>query len=162
MNGCPSRDDGAAGRGWSADRSDGVENPLRRSITRHFPDTVRPVIAYSGSLSKALQAIGAQEATLVIDTPATLDGDTTTPATLGLVFRKGGRIKFGDHNVRINGPVEAGPYMIFEGSGQVTIADNAVTHLYVEWWGGSAVRGGERPRRRFDQLLVRPAGRNNV
>ncbi len=96
------------------------------------------VSAYDGSLSKALQAIGTQEATLVIDTPATVDGDTTTPATLGLVFRKGGRINVGDHTVRINGPIEAGPYTIFEGTGQVTIADNAVAHLYVEWWGGAA------------------------
>ena len=88
----------------------------------------RSVSAYGGSLSKALQAIGSQDATLVIDAPATVDGDTTTPATLGLVFRKGGRINFGDHNVQINGPIEAGPYRIFEGTGQVTIADNAVTH----------------------------------
>ncbi len=38
------------------------------------------VSAYDGSLSKALQAIGTQEATLVIDAPATVDGDTTIPA----------------------------------------------------------------------------------
>ena len=88
--------------------------------------------------------IGTQEATLVIDAPATVDGDTTTPATLGLVFRKGGRIKFGDHNVRINGPIEAGPYRIFEGTGQVIIADNAVAHLYVGT--RSRLRRGQRRR----------------
>ena len=96
------------------------------------------VSAYGGSLSRALHAIGARETTLCIDAPATVDGDTTTPPTLGLVFRKGGCIKFGDKKVRINGPLEAGPYRIFEGSGEVTLADNAVTELFVEWWGGAA------------------------
>ena len=96
------------------------------------------VSAYGGSLSRALHAIGARETTLCIDAPATVDGDTTTPPTLGLVFRKGGCIKFGDKKLRLNGPLEAGPYRIFEGSGEVTLADNAVTELFVEWWGGAA------------------------
>jgi hypothetical protein len=98
----------------------------------------RAIGAYGGSLTKALAAIGAQETSLCIDTPATVEGDTTVPATLGLVFRKGGRIQFGKHKVRINGPIEAGPYRIFAGSGQFSMADNVAAELYVEWWGGSA------------------------
>ena len=93
---------------------------------------------FGGSLTKALRAIGSTETTLHIDAPAVVGGDTTAPATLGLVFRKGGRIKFGDSKVQINGPIEAGPYRIFEGTGRVTIADNAVAELHVEWWGGAA------------------------
>ena len=98
----------------------------------------RSIGAYGGSLSRALQAIGDREASLCIDGPATVDGDTTVPATLGLVFRKGGRIEHGANKVRINGPVEAGPYRIFDGGGELTMADNSVRELSVEWWGGVA------------------------
>ena len=98
----------------------------------------RSIGAYGGSLSAALAKIGAAETTLCIDAPATVDGDTTVPTTLGLVFRKGGRIEHGAHKVRINGPIDAGPYRIFAGPGELTIADNAVADLLVEWWGGVA------------------------
>jgi len=101
-------------------------------------DPGRSIGAYGGSLSKALRAIGEREASLCIDAPATVDGDMTVPATLGLVFRKGGRIEQGEHKVRVNGPVEAGPYRIFHGSGELTMADNSVRELFVEWWGGAA------------------------
>jgi hypothetical protein len=98
----------------------------------------RTIGEYDGSLTKALAAIGATETSLCIDARATVDGDTTVPATLELVFRKGGRIKFGAHKMRFNGPITAGPYRIFEGSGELTMAVNAAAELYVEWWGGSA------------------------
>ncbi len=94
--------------------------------------------AYGGNLSEALQAIGDTEITLYIDAPATLLGDATVPATLGLAFCKGGSIVHGAHKLRINGPLSAGPYPIFDGTGEITIADNAVTELFVEWWGGAA------------------------
>lgn len=98
----------------------------------------RSVSAYGGSLSEALRVIGAKETTLCIDLPATVDGDTTVPATLELVFRKGGRVEHGEHKVRINGPIDAGPYRIFDGTGQLTMADNSIAELFVEWWGGAA------------------------
>ncbi len=94
--------------------------------------------AYGGNLSEALQAIGDTEMTLYLDAPAMLVGDATVPATLGLVFCKGGYILHGAHKLRINGPLSAGAYQIFEGTGEVTIADNAVTEMFVEWWGGAA------------------------
>jgi hypothetical protein len=96
------------------------------------------ISAYGGDLSAAVRAIGATEAFLIIDTVARIDGDTTIPATLGLVFRKGGRIEHGEHVLRIEGPIEAGPYRIFDGTGTMTIADSAVQQLFVEWWGGAA------------------------
>ena len=40
--------------------------------------------------------------------------------------------------MRIDGPIDAGPYRIFAGTGELTIADNAVADLLVEWWGGAA------------------------
>ncbi len=95
------------------------------------------ISAYRGNLSAALQAIGETETTLYIDAPAMLTGDATVPATLGLVFCKGGCIVHGAHKLRINGSLSAGPYQIFEGTGEVTIADNAVTEMFVEWWGGA-------------------------
>ena len=98
----------------------------------------RRIGAYGGSLTKALREIGTREASLCIDTPAVVAGDTTVPATLALVFRKGGRIEHGAHKVRLNGPIMAGPYRIFKGKGPVTMADNAVAELLIEWWGGAA------------------------
>ena len=101
-------------------------------------DPGRSISAYGGSLSKAARAIGDREASLLIDAPATVDAELTVPATLGLVFRKGGRIEHGANKVRINGPIEAGPYRIFAGTGELTLADNSAVELLVEWWGGAA------------------------
>jgi len=100
--------------------------------------TGRSIGDYGGNLSEALRQIGAREASLCIDSPTTIDGDTTVPATLALVFRKGGRIEFKAHTLRIDGPIEAGPYHIFNGSGKLAIADNSVSEMFVEWWGGAA------------------------
>ena len=110
------------------------------------------ISAYGGSLSKAVRAIGDREASLLTDAPATVDAELTVPATLGLVFRKGGRVEHGVNKVRINGPIEAGPYRIFAGAGELTMADNSVVELLVEWWGAPPTA-----RRTARRRLPRPS-----
>jgi len=89
-------------------------------------------------LNTAIEAIGSTETDLIIDSQITMTGDLTTPSTCRLVFTKGGSINQSTYTLTINGPIDAGPYKIFDGSGTVTInstQDTNISIYYPQWWG---------------------------
>ena len=93
---------------------------------------------YSNNLSTAVTSIGATETTLYINAAASVSGNVTVPATLKLVFMKGGSVNQSTYSLTINGPIEAGLYQIFDGTGSVTFGEGACDKLYPEWWGAVA------------------------
>lgn len=93
---------------------------------------------YSDNLSTAVSTIGATETTLFIDTQASVSGNITVPRTLKLAFLKGGSVDQSTYSLTINGPIEAGLFQVFDGTGAVTFGDGACEKIFPEWWGALA------------------------
>ncbi len=94
------------------------------------------------SLSAAVTAIGATQATLLISTSATVSDDLIIPITLTLRTIQGGMITVATtKTLTINGPFEAGVYQVFtcEGTGKVVFGSGSVEWVCPEWWGADPV-----------------------
>ena len=86
------------------------------------------------SLAAAISDIGATETTLVLDAPGDVDDDLAFPATLHVRAEKRGvlTVAFGK-TLTISGPLEAGEYQIFAGTGTVT----GLKTSNVKWFGAT-------------------------
>jgi hypothetical protein len=90
----------------------------------------------------AISSIGATQTVLHIYTSQAVAASTTVPSTLELVFHNGGNLTIASGQVvTLNGPVIAGNYQIFAGSGTVSF-DTAIQSTgkwaNVMWWGAKA------------------------
>jgi hypothetical protein len=94
---------------------------------------------YGGDLKKALSDIGQKDHSLIIDISATIRNSLIVPANIELVFRKGNVLSV-DRNVKItiNGPIQAGLYILFRGEGTVTLGKGSVENIYPQWWGATS------------------------
>ena len=72
--------------------------------------------------------------TVIINAPASLSANLTVPATVTLQFAQPGTLTTTGFTLTVNGPIVAGPYRIFAGSGTVTFGA-PVTQPSVEWFG---------------------------
>lgn len=75
--------------------------------------------AYGGSLRAALAAMGAEPATLQVDTPVICDAPVV-PAQVDLSIPRGGLLTLGATPLSVAGTITAGRYAIFAGTGAVT------------------------------------------
>jgi len=88
------------------------------------------------SFSAAIDAIGADKATLLIPDQQNVTGDKTVPSNVALKILQGGSLNVSaGKTVTINGWLEAGLYQIFEGVGDVVLGPGAVKEVCPEWWG---------------------------
>lgn len=87
------------------------------------------------SLSNAVTTISTTEMTLFIDTDDTMGASVTVPSTLHLHFLKGNTITTTGYTLALNGPVTAGIFQIFAGTGSVTWGNGQP--VYPEWWGAA-------------------------
>jgi hypothetical protein len=94
---------------------------------------------YGNNLATALTAIGAANSTLIIDVPVTMAASSTVPATCTLKFNRAGVITTTGHTLTINGPLDAGPWQVFAGSGTVAGLGKC-EYVLPQWW-GAAVDG---------------------
>ncbi len=85
------------------------------------------------SLTSAVNAIGANQYTLLIDVPTTCTGDTIVPSNIALQFQYPGSINQGTYALTVNGPMDAGLWQIFTGTGNVTLA--LIEQALPEWFG---------------------------
>jgi len=89
------------------------------------------------TIAEALTTIGSTETTLVIPAEqgsVALAGHTTVPANVQLVVLKGAYFTLGSYNLTINGPVEAGPYQIFDDSGAGAVTMTGTSNIYDDWF----------------------------
>ncbi len=87
-----------------------------------------------GTLAEALSTIGSTNVTLTIPaTTVTVGVNTTIGTNIALRVFKGGKFSVNSGvTLTINGPVDAGPYQIFAGSGTVTLG--GVSTIYDLWY----------------------------
>jgi hypothetical protein len=95
---------------------------------------------FGPTFQDALTAIGSTNATLHVPKGTyTIAADLTVPITLALRVEKGAEFSVAaGKTLTINGPLEAGAYQIFSGSGAVVIGGVNLIH-YAAWTGGSGV-----------------------
>ena len=88
------------------------------------------------SINAAVDALGAENATLVVSNAQALTASLTIPSNIYLVIVKGGSITGGaaNYTLTINGPFDAGLYQVFAGNGTVTFGAGTVKEVYPEWW----------------------------
>lgn len=87
-----------------------------------------------GTLAEALTTIGSSNVTLTIPAgTVTVASNTTIGNNIALRVFKGGQFTVNSGvTLTINGPVDAGPYQIFAGSGAVTLG--GVSTIYDVWY----------------------------
>lgn len=90
------------------------------------------------SFAAAVIAIDSAETTLLIPNQQVIAADVTVPATMTLLFTRGGSLSVCTPKVvTINGQINAGLHQIFEGTGTFIIGGRAAKEVYPEWWGGA-------------------------
>lgn len=88
-------------------------------------------------LATAVALIGATETTLVIEESEAITDDLTIPATMTLLFLRGGEIAIANtKTLTVNGAIDAGPWPIFTWTGTGTVAGlRKMDFLRPEWFG---------------------------
>ena len=88
------------------------------------------------SFADAIDAIVANEKTLLIPNLQSITANKTIPSNITLWFLRGGGLNISAGvTVIINGPIEAGLCQIFNGRGSVKFGVGAVKEVYPHWWG---------------------------
>lgn len=94
--------------------------------------------SYVTDLATAIEEIGSEQKTLIIDGPIVISTAITVPSNILLkISNKESRIiKSGSATLTINGPFEAGLYQVFSGfsAGNVTFGSGSVKEAYIQWW----------------------------
>lgn len=84
------------------------------------------------SLSAAITAIGSTSCTLIIDTNQTVSTNVTIPSTCSVIVQKGAIITVASSKtLTITGPLYAGDYQIFSGTGAVS----GLKRINAKWFG---------------------------
>jgi hypothetical protein len=87
------------------------------------------------TLAVAVSAIGSSKATLIIASDMTVSASLTVPSTTTLRFLNGAKLTVASgQTLAINGPVDAGHFQIFAGSGTVSLSAYA-NPLSIAWFG---------------------------
>lgn len=113
--------------------------------------------AHGGSLRSALEAIGGEPATLVVDADLTCDSPTL-PANVELEVPRGVRVVLGAEPLEVLGTLSAGCYAVFSGEGRVT----GLVDPRPEWFGARGDGSGDDTpavQRAIDSVGAFPNGR---
>jgi hypothetical protein len=95
---------------------------------------------FYADFSTAISTIGATEGELHIRSAQAITTTETVPATLALIFHKGGSLSIsGTKTVTINGPIRAGPFKIFTlavaGSDLIAFGEGYLEYVLPQWFG---------------------------
>jgi|GEM_PF-5871081 len=114
----------------------GLENVLSGPA---YASTTVSASSYGSDLSAAVTAIGSANVTLVVDSPITVNNNTTVNPNTSLKVQKPGLLTIASGKVlTINGSLEAPPLrQIFAGTGTVV----GLKVAYPEWWGENTTPG---------------------
>jgi hypothetical protein len=109
-----------------------IERIIYNSLTSSWIDAKK-----YNSFSAAISDIGSSKKTLLISTKLTVSESKTVPSNISLKFLQGGSLNVSlGITVTINGWVEAGAYLIFEGEGSVVLGPLAAAAMFPEWYSG--------------------------
>ena len=88
------------------------------------------------SLSEAIDNIGSNKKTLLIQHEQFVDVDQEIPSNITLLFLRCGALNIArGRRVIVNGPVRAERHHIFKGWRNITLGQGAVSEIFPEWWG---------------------------
>lgn len=102
-----------------------------------------PVIGYFcwhnvydyNDLEDCVDTLNTNKATIFITKPEDVTDDLVIPSTIALKIIQGGSINVSaGKTVTINGWIEAGAYLIFEGDGDIVLGAHAAAASFPEWW----------------------------
>jgi hypothetical protein len=105
-----------------------VQAKLRESVS---------VSDFGGSLSVAINSIGATYKTLLVDSAIVMSTNVTVPSNVSLEIPEGGSITTTGYTLTINGNFSAGLYQVFFGSGSVV----GLLNSCVVWFGENTTPG---------------------
>lgn len=106
------------------------------SVDASLADIATNVNSFN-TLQDALNAIGTQAKTLLIQKNITITANTTIPPNVNLWFSPQGVITVNNGvTLTINGGITAGLWQIFAGAGTVVGKNAKITACYPEWFGG--------------------------
>lgn len=88
-----------------------------------------------GSLAAAVSAFGSSAIHGILSSAMTLTADLTLPATTALEIPKGGSIDLNGFTLTLEGPLIAGNYQVFTGSGLVLYNNASVDAINILWYG---------------------------
>ncbi|MGX7666185.1 T9SS type A sorting domain-containing protein [Flavobacterium pedocola] len=87
------------------------------------------------NLQTAISNIGTNQSTIYINGNISLTSSITIPKNITLKFLSGSLISLNDHNLTINGIIDAGLFQIFNcnGTGKV-VGEPIIENAYPDWW----------------------------
>ena len=86
-------------------------------------------------LADCVAIIAANKGTIFITNQQAVTDNLTVLATIGLKIIQGGSFNVSaGKTLTINGPIDAGAYLIFEGAGDVVLGPHAIASPFPEWW----------------------------
>jgi len=92
---------------------------------------------FGSDIDTVVSKLGSSEVDVIITKATTMTANTIIPATMRLVFQNGGSVNQGSNTFTINGPIEAGLYKIFDGTGTITFGVATVFAIPVTWFGAT-------------------------
>jgi len=102
------------------------------NLNGQFIKTSVSAASFGTDISDAITGIGANNATLIIDSPITVDSSSTIPANISLRIDRPGFLTIATgETLTINGAFAAGLYQVFVGGGTVA----GLKEAYPEWFG---------------------------
>jgi hypothetical protein len=102
------------------------------NVLGQFIKTSVSASSFGTDISAAITALGSNSATLVVDSPITVNNNATVPANVSVVVQKPGYLTVASgKTLTINGPFSAGLYQVFAGSGTVP----GLNEARPEWYG---------------------------
>lgn len=130
--------DGVVTRTWqpwfeAKDEDVKTVTTIIKTVRTGYVDAASYGTAYnSTTINAAITAIGsAQSALLLAPGSWIMNDDITVPANVSLEFTDGAIITTTGYTLAVSGPITAGRYKIFTGTGTVTCTGT----VYPEWWG---------------------------
>lgn len=95
------------------------------------------IASYYADLATAVSTIQSASATLIIDESEAITSDLTIPATMDLMFLRGGDIEIQTDSATLTplGGIVAGHHQIFSGVGNVDLSSASIRVITPQWFG---------------------------
>ena len=88
------------------------------------------------ALNAIKTTVGSSETHMIIDRAYAVGTNLTLPSNLAIVFARGGKFTVGSGvTLTLDGPIEAGPWQIFDGDGAIDFDTGVQSRFRPEWWG---------------------------
>jgi len=107
-------------------------------------------LGFGSNIAAAIAAAGSTPQNLLVDGSITMAADAVVPLTLGFEVQKGAIITTTGYVLTITGPIEAGDYQIFAGTGNVLMG--STREVQAIWWPNYATNGAGAINEAFESI----------